>query len=160
MRIEIFHASKYGNGAKVAEELRILLGAKGHAVNVRHIDDAKPKELPPADLYIFGSPTRFGGPIGEMKRFLKKVELPSGTKYAVFATHSQVLPNKKTGLMPAQEEIAKMRGTIPAMDETLKEKGLVKIGERIFEVSAVEMKGHLLEGWKEQATAFVAQISP
>jgi flavodoxin len=160
MKIEIFHASKYGNGAKVAEELSVLLGAKGHEVKVHHIDDAKPKELPSADIYIFGSPTRFGGPIGEMKRFLKKAELPSGGKYAVFATHSQVLPNKKTGIMPTQDEINQMRRTIPTLDEILKEKGMVKIAEKIFEVSADEMKGHLLDGWKERSVAFAAQISP
>jgi len=160
MKIEIFHASKYGNGTKVAEELRILLGAKGHEVKVHHIDDAKPKELPSADMYIFGSPTRFGGPIGEMKRFLKKAELPSGTKYAIFATHSQVLPNKRTGIMPTQDEIYQMRKTIPALDEILKEKGMVKVADKIFEVSADEMKGHLLDGWKEGVGAFVAQISP
>jgi flavodoxin len=160
MKIEIFHASKYGNGAKVAEELSILLGAKGHEVKVHHIDDAKPKELPSADMYIFGSPTRFGGPIGEMKRFLKKAELPSGSKYAVFATHGEILPNKKTGIMPTQAEINKMRKTIPTLDEILKEKGMVKIAEKIFEVSADEMKGHLLDGWKERAAAFAAQISP
>jgi flavodoxin len=160
MRVEIFHASKYGNGAKVAEEIRSLLREKGHEVMVHHIDDVKPKELPSADIYIFGSPTRFSGPIGEMKRFLKKAEIPSGAKYAVFATHSQVLPNKRTGLMPSQEEIAQMRRTIPVMDEILKEKGMAKIADRIFEVSADEMKGHLLEGWKEGAVAFAAQISP
>lgn len=160
MKIEILHASKYGNGAKVSEELSSLLGMKGHEVNVRHIDDAMPKELPTADIYIFGSPTRFGGPIGEMKRFLKKVELPPGTKYAVFATHGQILPNKKTGMMPTQDEISRMRKTIPTMDEILMEKGMVKVAEQIFEVSAVEMKGHLLDGWKERVAAFAAQISP
>jgi flavodoxin len=160
MKVEIFHASKFGNGAKVAEELRLLLELKGHEVKVHHIDDAKPKELPSANIYIFGSPTRFGGPIGEMKRFLKKAELPPGAKYAIFATHGQILPNKKTGKMPDQDEIDRMRRTIPILDEILKEKGLVKITEKIFEVSAEEMKGHLLEGWKEKAVAFVAQISP
>lgn len=160
MKIEIFHASKYGNGAKIAEELSISLGAKGHEVKVHHIDDARPKELPSADIYIFGSPTRFGGPIGEMKRFLKKAELHSGAKYAIFATHSQVLPNKKTGMMPTQDEINQMRKTIPILDEILKEKGMVKVAERIFEVSADEMKGHLLEGWDKGVGALAAQISP
>jgi len=160
MRIEIYHASKFGNGAKVAEELRRVLVLKGHEVNVHHIDDAKPKEIPPADFYIFGSPTRFGGPIGSMKRFLKKTQLPSGTKYAIFATHGDVVPDKKTGKMPTTDEINHMRRTIPIMDEILKEKGMVKITEKIFLVSAEEMKGHLIEGWQEKVVAFAAQISP
>jgi len=160
MRIEIYHASKFGNGAKVAEELRRVLVLKGHEVNVHHIDDARPKEIPLADFYIFGSPTRFGGPIGSMKRFLKKIQPPSGTKYANFATHGDVIPDKKTGKMPTADEINRMRRTIPIMDEILKEKGLVKVTEKIFLVSADEIKGHLIDGWQEKVVAFAAQISP
>ena len=72
MNIEYFHASKYGNGAKVAEEFKNQMAAKGVTVNVHHIRDAKPKEIPPADLYVFSSPGRFGKPIGDMRKFLKK----------------------------------------------------------------------------------------
>lgn len=73
MKIELFHASKFGNGAMIAEELRRIAETSGHQMNVHHIDDARPKEMPAADMYIFGSPTRFGGPIGGMRRFIKKV---------------------------------------------------------------------------------------
>jgi flavodoxin len=86
MKIEYFHASKYGNGAMVAEEFKKQMGAKGVAVNVHHIRDARPKEMPPADLYLFSSPGRMGRPIGGMRRFLKKAKLPSGTKYAILTT--------------------------------------------------------------------------
>ncbi len=75
MKIELYHASKFGNGANVAEELRRVMETKGHQMSVHHIDESKPKTLPPADLYIFGSPTRFGGPRGSMRRFVKKVSL-------------------------------------------------------------------------------------
>jgi menaquinone-dependent protoporphyrinogen IX oxidase len=34
MKIEYFHASKYGNGAKVAEEFQRQMAAKGVTVNV------------------------------------------------------------------------------------------------------------------------------
>jgi flavodoxin len=66
MKIEYFHASKYGNGAEVAEEFEKQMAAKGVAVDVRHIRDARPKEMPPADLYLFSltcSPDR--GPLGK-----------------------------------------------------------------------------------------------
>jgi hypothetical protein len=52
MKIEYYHASKYGNGAMVAEEFRKLMVAKGVTVNVHHIRDVRPKELAPADLYV------------------------------------------------------------------------------------------------------------
>ena len=78
MKIEYFHASKYGNGAKVAEEFKKQMAGKGVAVNVHHVREVKPKEMPPADLYLFSSPGRMGKPIGGMHRFLKKPGCPPG----------------------------------------------------------------------------------
>jgi hypothetical protein len=63
----------------VAEEFIVQMAAKGVTVHVHHIREARPKELPPADLYLFSSPARFGKPIGSMRRFPKKVELPAGS---------------------------------------------------------------------------------
>ena len=37
--------------------------------SVQHIRDASPKDLPPADLYVFSSPGRFGKPKGNARRF-------------------------------------------------------------------------------------------
>jgi flavodoxin len=161
IKIELYHASKFGNGAKVAEELQRVLATKGHQVNVHHIDEPRPKELPLADLYVFGSPTRFGGPIGSMRRFIKKISLPSGTKYAIFATHSDGVPDKKTGQKPTEEELSRERKTIPLLDEILKEKGLVKVADKIFVVSAEKMKGPLNEGWQGKVKEFAtAMLSP
>ena len=100
MKIEYLHASKYGNGTMVAEEFSKQMAAKGVTVEVHHIRDAKPKELPPADLYLFSSPGRFGKPIGGMRRFLKKLELPAGTRYAILTTEAAPQPDKKTGRVP------------------------------------------------------------
>ena len=55
MKIEYFHASKYGNGARVAEEFKKDMATRGVEVTVHHIEDVQ-KELPPADLYLFSSP--------------------------------------------------------------------------------------------------------
>jgi hypothetical protein len=63
VKIEYFHASKYGNGAKVAQEFSKLMADQGVTVNVHHIRDVKPREIPPADLYLFSSPGRLGKPI-------------------------------------------------------------------------------------------------
>jgi len=83
MRFEYLHASKYGNGAMVAEEFDKQLAAKGVTVNVHHIREARPDRLPTADLYLFSSPGRMGKPIGSMRRFLRKLRLPAGTRYAI-----------------------------------------------------------------------------
>ncbi len=119
MKIEYFHASKYGNGAKVADEFQKQLAAKGVTVTVHHIRDARPKEMPLADLYLFSSPGRMGKPIWGMRRFLKKAKLPSGTKYAILTTEAAPQPDKKTGQIPTEEEQARWQRIIPIMNEIL-----------------------------------------
>jgi len=158
IKIELYHASKFGNGARVAEELRRVLEVEGHRVNVHHIDKSKPKEIPFADLYVFGSPTRFGGPIRSMRRFIKKISLPSGTRYAVFATHGDAVPDKKTGRIPPEEELSRWRKTIPILDEILREKGLMKVTDKVFLVSGETLKGPLKEGWQEKVKEFAAAV--
>ncbi|MFB0565380.1 MAG: flavodoxin family protein [Candidatus Aminicenantaceae bacterium] len=156
MKIEYFHASKYGNGAMVAEEFKKQMAAKGVTVSVHHIRDARPKEMPPADLYLFSSPGRMGKPIGSMRRFLKKTKLPSGTKYAILTTEATPQPDKKTGRMPTEEELAKWQRVIPVMNEILQEKGLVKVAEGKILVTGI--KGPLEEGWQKKVEAFASQI--
>ena len=158
VRIVLYHASKFGNGERVAEELRRVMEAKGHHVAVHHIDKVRPKEAQPADLYIIGSPTRFGGPIGSMQKFVKKASLAPGSKYAIFATHTDGAPNKKTGKLPTQEELDRERRTIPELDQLLKEKGLVKITDEVFQVAGDTMKGTLREGWEIKVDKFTDAI--
>ena len=156
MKIEYFHASKYGNGAKVAEEFMKRMAARGVAVNVHHIREARPKEMPPADLYLFSSPGRMGKPKGNIRRFLKKAKLPAGTKYALLITEAAPQPDKKTGRLPTPEEMAKWQRVIPIMNEILQEKGLVKVAEGKVLVTGI--KGPLEEGWQKKVEAFAAQI--
>jgi hypothetical protein len=155
-RIEYVHASKFGNGAKVAEEFRKMMAARSVEVNVHHIREVRPKEMPPADLYLFSSPGRMGKPIGSMRRFLKKARLPSGAKYAVLTTESAPQPDKKTGRMPTEEERARWQRVIPVMNEILQEKGLVKVAED--KVLVTSMKGPLEKGWEKKVEAFAARI--
>jgi menaquinone-dependent protoporphyrinogen IX oxidase len=156
MRIEYLHASKYGNGAMVAEEFKKQMASKGVAVRVHHIREVRPKELPPADMYLFSSPGRMGKPIGGMRRFLKKVNLPAGTKYAILTTQGAPQPDKKTGKVPAEEELARWQRIIPIMNELLQAKGLVKVAEG--KVLVTGLKGPLEEGWQQKVEAFAAQI--
>ena len=157
MKIEYLHASKFGNGAMVADEFKKDMDAKGVVVNVHHIHDMSPKELPPADLYLFSSPGRMGRPIGGMRRFLKKVRLPAGTKYAVLTTEAAPQPDKKTGRVPTEEERAKWQRVIPIMNEILEDEGLVKVAED--KVLVTGMKGPLEDGWQEKVAAFADRIS-
>jgi len=145
MKIEYFHASKYGNGARVAEEFQKQMAARGVTVNVQHIRDARPKEMPPADLYLFSSPGRCGKPTWGVRRFLKKAILSSGTRYAILTTE-----------MPTPGDRAQWQRVIPVMTERLQGKGLVKVAEG--KVLVTGLKGPLEEGWQKKVEAFAAQI--
>jgi hypothetical protein len=157
MRIEYYHASRFGNGAAVAEEFRRLMAAKGVVtVNVHHIREARPKELVPADLYVFSSPGRMGKPIGRMRRFLKDVRLPTGTRYAVLTTEGAPQPDRKTGKMPTEEEFAKWQRVRPMMNELLQTKGMQKIAEE--KVLVTGLRGPLEENWRKKVETFTARI--
>ena len=156
MTIEYVHASHYGNGAIVAEEFRKQMAAHGVTVNVHHIKRMSPDELPPADLYLFSSPGRMGKPIGSARRFLERLRLPAGTKYALLTTEATPRPDRKTGNMPTEKELAKYQRVRPIMNEILEGKGLVRVAEG--KVYVTGLKGPLEEDWEKKVEAFVAQI--
>jgi len=158
MKIEYFHASKFGNGAMVAEEFKKLMAAEGITVNVHHIRNARPKEIMPADLYVFSSPGRFGKPIGSMRRFLKKMQLPPGTKYALPTTEAPPMPDKKTGKTPTEEEFASYERVRPIMDELLQARGMRKVAEGYVNVNPTTLKGPLVEGWQNRVEEFVRTV--
>jgi len=157
MKIEYFHASRFGNGAMVAEEFRRIMGIEDHEVNVQHIRQAKPKDLPPADLYVFSSPGRLGRPSGGVRRFLRNVNLPAGARYAILTTEIAPRPDKKTGEMPSVEEIEKWQRVRPVMTEILAPKDLTKVAEGCVFVTG--LRGPLEEGWQKKVQDFAAQVS-
>lgn len=150
------HASKYGNGAMVAEEFKHQMEARGVAVSVHHVRDIRPKELPAADLYLFSSPGRMGRPIGGMRRFLRKVDLAPGTRYALLTTEGAPQPDKDTGKLPTEEERARHERVRPLMNETLQAKGLSEVAEDAVFVTG--MKGPLEEGWQHKVEDFASRI--
>lgn len=156
MKIEYFHASRFGNGAMVAEEFRRQSAALGATVNVHHIREANPSDLAPADLYVFSSPGQWGKPIGKVRRFLSQLTLPAGTRYAVLTTEIAPRPDKNTGAIPTEEEQAKWQRVRPIMNELLQSAGLTKVAEDKILVSKI--KGPLEEGWETKVEDFVHQV--
>ena len=140
MRIEYLHASKYGNGAAVAAEFKRQMESKGAAVDVHHIRDVRPTELAS----------------GGRRRYLKKVRLPAGTPYAILTTEAAPKPDKKTGRVPTEQELAKWQRVRPIMNEILQGKGLVLLAEDKIHVTG--LKGPLEEGWQQKVHAFAARI--
>jgi menaquinone-dependent protoporphyrinogen IX oxidase len=157
MNIAYYHASQFGNGAAVAAEFKKVMAARGLTVEVRHIRDANPADLPAADLYVFSSPGRFGKPKGNARRFLAKVNLQAGTRYAVLTTQAAPKPDRKTGEMPSQQEQDRWERVIPVMNGLLAAKGLDKIAEGAVLVTGA--KGPLEEGWQAKVAAFADQIT-
>ena len=156
MKIEYLHASKFGNGATVADEFKRQMATSGVEVEVHHIREIKPTDLPAADLYVFSSPGRMGRPIREMRRVLTDLTLPADTRYAILTTEMAPRPDKKTGRMPTEEEICRFQHVRPIMNEALQRKSMVKVAED--KVYVTDLKGPLEDGWREKVAAFVAQI--
>ena len=157
MNIEYVHASKFGNGATVAEEFRSQMATRGVEVVVHHVSEARPTELAIADLYLFSSPGRMGKPIRSMRRFLNAVRLPFGTRYALLTTEIAPRPDKKTGQMPTEEEASRYQRVRPIMHEILQSKDLLEIAED--KVYVTGLKGPLEQGWQEKVGAFAARVA-
>jgi hypothetical protein len=158
MKIEYFHASKFGNGAMVAEEFKKQMAARGVAVEVHHIREVAPSLVAPADLYVFSSPGRFGKPIRRMRRFLQALSLPSGTRYALLTTEAAPKPNKKTGRIPTEEELVQTGQRVrPVMNQLLEGKSLVEAAED--KVYVTKLKGPLEEGWQKKVDSLASRLS-
>ncbi len=156
MKIEYYHASKYGNGAMVAEEFRRLMAAGGVEVNVHHVREARPKDLPAADLYLLSSPGRFGKPIGDMKNFLKHVNLPAGSRYAALVT--EMRPKAAADQLALTDDgTGACQQVIPYINDAMLKKGLFKVAEG--KVFVTGLKGPLEEGWQQKVAAFASWIA-
>lgn len=155
MRVEYYHASRFGNGASVAEEFRKQAEALGATVAVHHIREADPGDLPPADLYVFSSPGQWGKPIKKVRRFLTQLKLPPGTRCAILTTEIAPRPDKETGLLPSEEEKSKWQRVRPIMNELLHEAGLTTVAED--RILVTEIKGPLEDGWEAKVQRFANQ---
>ena len=98
-----------------------------------------------------------GRPIGVMRRFLKDLQLPAGTRYALLTTEIAPRPDKKTGLMPSEEETCKYQKVRPIMHQLLQAHGLEPVAEE--KVYVTDIKGPLEEGWQRKVEAFAAQLT-
>ncbi len=157
MKILYVHASKYGNGARVADEFRSRMADHGIEVETHHVDEMEPALTSAADLYVFSSPGRMGRPIRSIRHFLKDVRLPRGTRYALLTTEMAPQPDKRTGLPPTEEEICRFQHVRPIMIEILQHKGLVKVAEE--KVYVTDLKGPLEAGWQAKVDAFADAIA-
>ena len=91
-----------------------------------------------------------------MRRFLKRLRLPVGTKCAILTTEMAPQPDRKTGRIPTEEEQARWQRVRPIMNELLQGAGLVKVAED--KVLVTGLKGPLEGGRQHKVAAFAARI--
>lgn len=65
-------------------------------------------------------------------------------------------PDKKTGRVPTEEELARYQRVRPIMNELLQGNGLVNIGEDKVHVTG--LKGPLEDGWEMKVDTFAAVL--
>jgi hypothetical protein len=152
MKIEYLHASKYGNGAMVAEEFCKQMAARGVTVDVITSGRRGRRSCRRPSCTWSARPAASAS-LGAMRRFLKKVGLPAGTKYAILTTEAAPHPDR-TGHVPAEQEMDRWQRVRPIMNEILQRKGLVEVAED--KVQVTEIKGPLEEGWQRKVEAFAA----
>ena len=58
MKVVYVHASKYGNGARVADEFRSRMANHDIAVETHHVDEVEPEAIAPADVGFTTAPFR------------------------------------------------------------------------------------------------------
>ena len=76
-----------------------------------------------------------------MKRFLKKLDAPKGTKYALFNTHAMDTPR-----------------ALPKMEKILAKKGMVKIADSHARVTGSGEECQLKEGFEDKLAALADAI--
>ena len=155
MNIAYYHASRFGNGAAVAARFADLMTGRGVTVDVAHMRDADPKNLPAADVYVFSAPGFMGRPRRTARSFVRRVRLQPGARYAILTTEAAVRPDKN-GQLPDPEKLERWQQVMPTMRKLLEGKG-VEVAEATVRVT--DLKGPLEDGWEEKVRAFADQIS-
>jgi menaquinone-dependent protoporphyrinogen IX oxidase len=145
MRVAIAYLTTHGNNRTLAELLGDLLMERGHHVDLFDMEQARPTDLPEAELYVFGSPTHLSRVPGKAKKFLKDINPTKGSRYAIMATFWRSEDKENENL-----------GTLPKLEKLISDKGMSKVGEQAFFVRAV--KGPLEEGYREKMIDFAGRI--
>ncbi|MGQ9720592.1 MAG: flavodoxin family protein [Candidatus Jordarchaeum sp.] len=146
-QVLIVYWSKYGNTKQVAETIaQGIKAAKQVEVTVKDVKKTKPEEALEYDGLIIGSPNHGGGPVGDIKKFLKKLEKLDlkGKTGAVFDTHAG------TGFGAVQKMEKQIREKIP---------GLKLVAPGLATQIKGFLKGPLVEGELLKAEEFEKSIS-
>jgi len=118
----------------------------GIDTGVHHVKEVDASALATADLYVFSTPGRVGKPIRRMRRFLRSLQLPAGTKVAVVTTE----------MRPGTAQEDPHQRVAPIMDELLGDHGFDLVAEeRVF---VTGLKGPLEDGWETKVDDLVDKV--
>jgi flavodoxin len=142
MKYVIVYWSRYGNGKKIVTTLADKLKTKKAETKIFTTDEADPKALPEADLYIFSAAQEAFNLQRNMRKFMKNLKGMDNKKYGIINTHS--MENKNS---------------LPKMEKLLSKKNMVKVAGVDFLVGKDANTGDgLIEGWEEKLDDFSKKL--
>ncbi len=143
MKHVIVYWSRYGNGKKVVEQLAKVLEERGDETTVMTTDEADPKSLPDADIYVFSAAQEMFNLQKNMRKFMKSLKGMDGKNFGIINTHS----------MPEKNQLAKMEKMLSAAG--MKKAAGVHIR---VEGDAKDAQG-LPEGWEAKVEKFADKLT-
>ena len=142
MNLTMVYWSRYGHNKQIVDYLKNTLGNKGHSVQVLNTDEADPKSLPDADVYVFSAAAEAFRIQREMRNFMKKMDGLQGKKCAIINTHGM-----------------KKKNWLKSMDKMVSKKNMEKIAEIDFVIGEGQNKGEgLQQDWQSQLGEFIEKL--
>ena len=142
MSYVIVYWSRYGNGKKIVDSLSVKLKEKKEETQIFKTDEADPKNMPEADLYVFSAPAEAFNVQKNMRKFMKNLEGMEDKKYAIINTHS--MENKNW---------------LHKMEKLLSKKNMVKVAGIDFQVGKNAKTGDgIVDGWEAKLDDFAKKL--
>ncbi len=134
--------SRYGHNKQIVNYLKDTLESKGHSSQVLNADEADPKSLPDADVYIFSAAAEAFRIQKNMRNFMKNIDGLQGKKCAIINTHAM-----------------KKRNWLKSMDKMVSKKNMDKIAEIDFKIGEGQDKGEgLSDDWQSHLISFIESL--
>jgi flavodoxin len=152
MKAIIAFDSVYGNTRMVANELAVVLTQMGHEAVLIDLKEWD-KRTPSGDILFIGSPTRMVMMTRRAKRFAKMLDERIWKGKPLYAFDTIMVssdPEKQAKAAKYTEN-----GAAPKLKILLAGRGLM-VQDKMLRVPVTGLKGPLVETWKDQVKAFVA----
>ena len=134
--------SRYGHNKQIVNYLKDTLESKGHSAQVLNADEADPKSLPDAGVYIFSAAAEAFRIQKNMRNFMKSMDGLQGKKCAIINTHAM-----------------KKRNWLKSMDKMVSKKNMDKITETDFVIGEGQNKGEgLSDDWQSHLNSFIEKL--